>query len=77
MLVSSFNRNIIDGLIVLMYVIHYIKFTLMVSWILMVTSKLILDADWLLCLVAMVVTIESKVSFMQRGPGAKQLLPQL
>ena len=34
----------------------------------------ILDADWLWCLVAMVVTIESKVtidgiSFMQRGPG--------
>ena len=47
---------------------------LMVSWILMVTSKFhwILDADWLWCLVAMVVTIENKLTisdkFYATGP---------
>ena len=45
----------------------------MVSWILMITSIYrILDADWLWCLVAMVVTTESKViingKFYATGP---------
>ena len=44
----------------------------MVSWILMVSSIESLNADWLWCLVVMVVTIESKVTingtFYATGP---------